>query len=509
MSKPPLILAIDQGTTSSRALVFDASAEVVALAQAEFPQAYPAEGWVEHDPQAIWSTTLATAREALLEAEHAGGQVVAIGVTNQRETTLIWDRETGKPIYNAIVWQDRRTAGLCRDLERQGAAETVRARSGLRLDPYFSATKAAWILSHVEGARALAQSGRLLFGTVDSFLLWRLTGGRVHATDATNASRTNLYDLRRGDWCEDLCRLFDVPRAMLPEVRDCSAEFGVTAAELFGRPLPILGLIGDQHAALVGQRNFEPGDVKTTFGTGAFMMVNTGSEPFDSRHRLLTTLAYQLDGRRTYALEGSIFVAGAAVQWLRDGLKVIGAAAETEGLARSLASNAGVYLVPAFTGLGAPHWDRDARGALYGLTRATGVAELARAALESVCYQTHDLLDAVAEDGVALNAHKVDGAMAANDWMLQFLADLADQPVERPGDLETTALGAAYMAGRRCDVFGDLADFAALPKSHTRFEPGGSADARRRRLQGWSEAVRRTLSASLDGLASDLSADRP
>ncbi len=498
MSKRPLILAIDQGTTSSRALVFDASAEVVALAQAEFPQLYPAEGWVEHDPEAIWSTTLATAREALLQAESRGGQVVAIGVTNQRETTLIWDRETGKPIYNAIVWQDRRTASHCRDLERQGAAEMVRARSGLRLDPYFSATKAAWILSHVESARGLARSGRLLFGTVDSFLLWRLTGGRVHATDATNASRTNLYDLRRGDWCEDLCRLFDVPRVMLPEIRDCSAEYGVTAPELFGRALPILGLIGDQHGALVGQRNFEAGDVKTTFGTGAFMMVNTGSEPFDSRHRLLTTVAYQLEGRRTYALEGSVFVAGAAVQWLRDGLKVIGAAAETEGLARSLASNAGVYLVPAFAGLGAPHWDPDARGAIYGLTRATGAAELARAALESVCYQTYDLLAAIAEDGVALNAHKVDGGMAANDWMLQFLADLVDKPLERPGDLETTALGAAYMAGRRCGVFGDLKDFAALPKSRTRFQPQCGADERARLLRGWSEAVRRTMSLPSD-----------
>ena len=499
MPKAPLILAIDQGTTSSRALVFDAKGEVVATAQAEFPQLYPAEGWVEHEPDAIWSTTLATARQALLKAEHGGsghggGDVVAVGLTNQRETTLVWDRETGRPIHNAIVWQDRRTAPLCRELERQGVAEMVRARSGLLLDPYFSATKVAWILSHVESARGLARSGRLLFGTVDSFLLWRLTGGRVHATDATNASRTNLYDLRRGDWCEELCRLFDVPRAMLPEVRDCSADFGATTPELFGRPIPILGVIGDQQAAAVGQRNFNPGDVKTTFGTGAFMLVNTGPEPFASRHKLLATVAYQLDGRRTYALEGSIFVAGAGVQWLRDGLKLIGAAAETEGLASSLASNAGVYMVPAFTGLGAPHWDPNARGALYGLTRATGAAELARAALEAVCYQTHDLLAAVAEDGVALNAHKVDGGMAANDWMLQFLADIVDQAIERPADLETTALGAAYMAGRACGVFGEPDQLVALPRPPTRFRPRRSASERARLLRGWSEAVRRTLS---------------
>ena len=494
-SRPPLVLAIDQGTTSSRALVFNAAAEVVGSAQAEFPQRYPAEGWVEHDPEAIWSTTLATARQALLAAERDGGEVIAIGVTNQRETTLVWDRETGAPVYNAIVWQDRRTAAACRELEAQGLAETVRARSGLLLDPYFSATKAAWILSHVDGARGAARAGRLAFGTVDSFLLWRLTSGRTHATDATNASRTSLYDLRRGDWCEDLCRIFDVPRAMLPDIRDCSAEYGQTAPELFGRPIPILGVIGDQQAAGVGQCGFAPGDVKTTFGTGGFMVVNTGDTPVDSHHRLLTTVAYRLDGRSTYALEGSIFVAGAAVQWLRDGLGLIKAAAETEGLARSLHSNGGVYLVPAFTGLGAPHWDPDARGALYGLTRASGAAELARAALESVCYQTRDLFTAVADDGVRLNAMKVDGGMATNDWMLQFLADVTDLTVERPADLETTALGAAYMAGRACGVYGDEAAFTALPRRPTRLKPQMAAGERERVLGGWREAVRRTLSS--------------
>ncbi|WP_174302212.1 glycerol kinase GlpK [Caulobacter sp. S45] len=491
---PPLILAIDQGTTSSRALVFNASAEVVASARAEVLQLYPTEGWVEHDPEAIWSTTLATARQALTAAERGGGEVVAIGVTNQRETTIVWDRGTGAPIYDAIVWQDRRTAGACRELEAQGLAETVRAKSGLLLDPYFSAAKVAWILSHVDGARGAARAGRLAFGTVDSFLLWRLTGGRVHATDATNASRTSLYDIRRGDWCEDLCRIFDVPRALLPDVRDCSAEYGRTAPELFGRPIPILGVIGDQQAAGVGQCGFAAGDVKTTFGTGGFMVVNTGGTPVDSRHRLLSTVAYRLDGRSTYALEGSIFVAGAAVQWLRDGLGLIRTAAETEGLARSLQGNGGVYLVPAFTGLGAPHWDPDARGALFGLTRASGAAELARAALESACYQSRDLFTAVAEDGVALNAMKVDGGMAANDWMLQFLADVTDLPVERPAELETTALGAAYMARRACGVYGEEAAFAALPRRRRRFEPQMDARKRERLLDGWRNAVRRTLS---------------
>ena len=492
-AKPPLILAIDQGTTSSRALVFNAAARVVASAQAEFPQRYPTEGWVEHDPEAIWSTTLATARQALAAAERQGGEVAAIGVTNQRETTIVWDRETGRPVYNAIVWQDRRTASDCRELEAQGLAETVRSRSGLRLDPYFSATKAAWILSHVDGARGAARAGRLAFGTVDSFLLWRLTGGRVHATDATNASRTSLYDIRHGEWCEDLCAIFDVPRAMLPEVRDCAGEFGCTAPGLFGRAIPILGVIGDQQAAGVGQSGFAAGDVKTTFGTGGFMVVNTGETPVDSRHRLLTTVAYRLDGRSTYALEGSIFVAGAAVQWLRDGLGLIKAAVETEGLARSLQGNGGVYLVPAFTGLGAPHWDPDARGALYGLTRASGAAELARATLESVCYQTRDLFTAVADDGVRLNAMKVDGGMAANDWMLQFLADVTDLSVERPADLETTALGAAYMAGRACGVYGEEAAFTALPRRRKRFEPSMGADERERRRDGGRNAVRRTL----------------
>jgi glycerol kinase len=492
----PLILAIDQGTTSSRAIVFDDQARIVTVAQAEFPQVYPAEGWVEHDPEAIWETTLATARQALRDAERDDGRVVAIGVTNQRETTLIWDRASGRPVYNAIVWQDRRTAATCRDLEAQGLGETVRARSGLLLDPYFSATKAAWILDHVEGARGRAAGGELAFGTVDSFLLWRLTGGRVHATDATNASRTNLYDIHRGEWSDELCRLFEVPPAVLPQVKDCSAAYGETAPGLFGRAIPILGLIGDQQAATVGQRAFTPGDIKGTFGTGAFVLVNTGERAIASRHRLLTTIAYQLDGQATYALEGSIFVAGAAVQWLRDGLGVIKAAAETEGLASGLKGNNGVYMVPAFTGLGAPYWDPDARGAVFGLTRATGVAELARAALESVCYQTHDLLRAIAQDGVAPRLLKVDGGLAANGWTMAFLADMAGLPVERPAVVETTALGAAYMAGRAAGVFGDLEAFSALPRPTVTFQPRLSPPDRDRLLAGWREAVRRTLSSA-------------
>ena len=494
MAARPLVMALDQGTTSSRAIVFDAQAQVVAVAQAEFPQIYPAEGWVEHDPEAIWKTTLATARRALKAAEAKGGEVVAIGVTNQRETTLVWERDGGRPIYNAIVWQDRRTAAACRALAKEGAEPQVQAKTGLLLDPYFSATKVAWILDRVEDARGRAEIGELAFGTVDSFLIWRLTGGRVHATDATNASRTSLYDIHTGEWDEELLRLFQVPRALLPEVRDCAASYGETEKRLFGRPIPILGVAGDQQAAAIGQCCFHPGDIKSTYGTGCFMLVNTGEAPVASKNRLLTTVAYRLGGRTVYALEGSIFVAGAAVQWLRDGLKVIRNAAETEGLARGLKDGSSVYLVPAFTGLGAPYWDPDARGAIYGLTRATGVAELARAALESVCYQTHDLLAAIAEDGVTPGVLKVDGGMVANDWMVQALADIAGVPVERPAVLETTALGAAYLAGRQAGVYGEPEAFARTARLDARFEPNMPQGERARRLVGWADAVRRTLS---------------
>ncbi|MBE7217496.1 MAG: glycerol kinase GlpK [Caulobacteraceae bacterium] len=490
-----LILAIDQGTTSSRALVFDAHAQVVSAAQAELPQVYPREGWVEHDPEAIWATTLSTAREAMARAEARGGRVVAIGLANQRETAIVWERRGGRPIHNAIVWQDRRTAGRCRDLEAQGALEEVRARTGLLLDPYFSATKAAWLLDHVEGARERAERGELAFGTVDSFLLWRLTEGATHATDATNASRTSLYNIHQGAWSDALCALFGAPRAMLPEVRDSSGDFGTTPAGLFGRSLPILGMLGDQQAALTGHACLAPGDAKCTFGTGGFLLVNTGAAPVASRNRLLTTVALQLEGRRSYALEGSIFVAGAAVQWLRDGLGVIGAAAETHDLAGGLEGNGGVYLVPAFTGLGAPHWDPDARGALFGLTRATGPAQLARAALEAVAYQTHDLLAAVAEDGAKVKTLRVDGGLAANDWAMQFLADIAQVTVARPASLETTALGAAYMAGRRAGVYGDLEAFRTEVEPRDVFAPRLPDAARARLLAGWRDAVSRTLSS--------------
>jgi glycerol kinase len=486
-------MALDQGTTSSRALVFDAEGAVVALAQAEFPQIYPAEGWVEHDPEAIWATTVDTARKALAEAESRGGRVEAIGVTNQRETTLIWERATGRPIHNAIVWQDRRTADACRRLRDQGCEAEVQARTGLVLDPYFSAPKAAWILDRVEGARARAERGELAFGTVDSFLLWRLTGGRVHATDATNASRTSLFDITTGRWEERLLELFGVPRALLPEVRDSADDYGSTDPELFGRAIPILGVAGDQQAAAIGQGCLEPGDIKSTYGTGCFVLVHTGDTPVFSKNRLLTTIACRLEGRTSYALEGSIFVAGAAVQWLRDGLHLIGSAGETEALARQ-AGEDGVYMVPAFTGLGAPWWDAEARGAIFGLTRATGPAELARAALEASCFQTRDLLRAVIEDGVRPQALRVDGGMVANDWLVQRLADLAGLTVHRPKVLETTALGAACLAGSRAGVFPELKVFAARERGFEHFAPRMPEDERARRLAGWDEAVKRTLS---------------
>jgi glycerol kinase len=486
-------MALDQGTTSSRAIVFDAEGAVVSLAQAEVPQIYPAEGWVEHDPEAIWSTTLETARRALKGAEVGGARVEAIGVANQRETTIVWDRATGRPIHNAIVWQDRRTAGACRALRDAGHEAAIQAKTGLVLDPYFSAAKIAWILDHVGGARRRAERGELVFGTVDTFLLWRLTGGRTHATDATNASRTSLYDIVQGDWDEDLLDLFSVPPAVLPAVRDSAAEYGSTATDLFGRPIRILGVAGDQQAAAIGQGCLKPGQIKSTYGTGCFLLVNTGDRPVVSKHRLLTTVAARLDGKTTYALEGSIFVAGAAVQWLRDGLGVIGSAAETAALARG-ARDDSVYLVPAFTGLGAPWWDADARGAVFGLTRATGPAELARAALEAACFQTRDLVAAAAEDGVAPEALRIDGGMVANDWLAQRLADLVGLPVMRPQVLETTALGAACLAGARAGVFPDLETSAARERGFQTFEPCMDPAERARRLAGWDDAVSRTLS---------------
>jgi len=487
------ILAIDQGTTSSRALVFDAQAALVLTAQQEFSQHYPADGWVEHDPEDIWQSSLQVAQEAFNAAEAKGYKIAAIGITNQRETTVVWDRQTGKTIYNAIVWQDRRTADVCAKLRARNLENEVRSRTGLLLDPYFSATKIAWLLDNVDGARGQASLGKLAFGTIDSFLISRLTAGRVHATDATNASRTNLYNLRTGEWDDELLQIFRVPSAILPTVKDCAADYGLTDPALFGRALPIFGVAGDQQAATIGNCCFEPGAIKSTYGTGCFVVLNTGEKIIQSEHRLLSTVAYQLDGKTTFGLEGSIFMAGATVQWLRDGLGVIKNAADTEGLARGLKSNAGVYLVPAFTGLGAPHWDADARGAIFGMTRATGPAELARAALESVCYQTRDLLDAMAADGVHSQGLRVDGGMVMNDWLVQFLADVLGIPVERPEVTETTAAGAAYLAGRQAGLYGDLDEVSRLWRCAARFEPKLAAEDRNALLTDWHQAVERVL----------------
>ena len=492
MSSARAILAIDQGTTSSRAMLFDRRGQPLATAQQEFSQHFPQPGWVEHEPEDIWRDTLRVAREALAVAGLTAPDIAAIGITNQRETTVLWDRKTGEAIHNAIVWQDRRTAPLCDRLRRDGYEPMVKDKTGLLIDSYFSATKIVWLLENVPGARARAERGDLAFGTIDSFLLWRLTGGRVHATDATNAARTLLYDIKRQAWDDELLKLFNVPAAILPEVRDCDADFGATPAEMFGAPIPILGMAGDQQAATVGQTCFAPGMVKSTYGTGCFALLNTGETPVDSKHRLLTTIAYRLSGKTTYALEGSIFIAGAAVQWLRDGLKIIATAGETEELAKAADPAQAVYLVPAFTGLGAPYWDGHARGALFGLTRATGRAEIARAALEAVCYQTRDLLEAMRADGAAdLATLRVDGGMVANGWMLQTLADILGVAVERPKIAETTALGAAYLAGLRSGFFGGLDDLAKLWQSAGRFEPRLVAVDRDARYAGWLDAVRR------------------
>ena len=489
------ILAIDQGTTSSRAIVFDASGHPVSRAQEEFPQIYPRPGWVEHDPEAIWSGVCHVARRALADAEAAGHDVVAVGITNQRETTVVWDRATGRPVHNAIVWQDRRTAEECARIKSNGGEPEVTARSGLVVDPYFSATKIAWILDHVPGARDRAERGELAFATIDGFLLWRLTGGRVHAVDASNASRTLLFNIRTGDWDDDLLRLFRVPRAVMPAIVDCAGDLGTAQAAHLGRALPVTGMAGDQQAATVGQVCFEPGMIKCTYGTGAFAVLNTGGAPVASHHRLLTTVAYRLGGVTTYAMEGAIFIAGAAVQLLRDALGIIKSAPETEALAASLEDNGGVFLVPAFVGLGAPHWDPDARGAVVGLTRDAGAAHLCRAALEAVCYQTRDLLDAMAQDGARPTALRVDGGMVGNAWMLQFLADVLDVPVVRPEVTETTALGAAYLAGLHAGVYASLDAVAAQWRSEAAFTPRMNTATRERLIAGWHDAVRRTRSA--------------
>ncbi|MCC0026856.1 MAG: glycerol kinase GlpK [Zhengella sp.] len=486
------ILAIDQGTTSSRAILFDAALKPVATAQEEFPQIFPRSGWVEHDPGDIWTTTAATCRGAIERAGIRAEDIAAIGITNQRETTLVWDRHTGEPIHNAIVWQDRRTAQICQDMKAEGHEATITALTGLLLDPYFSATKLKWLLDNVEGARARAEAGDLLFGTVDTWLIWKLTGGKAHVTDATNAARTMLYDISRGAWSEDLCALFGVPMAMLPQVRDCAADFGMTRADLFGREIPVLGVAGDQQAATIGQACFSPGMMKSTYGTGCFALLNTGDMPVRSNNRLLTTVAYQLDGKATYALEGSIFIAGAVVQWLRDGLKIIRHATETHPLAEKADSTQTVVLVPAFTGLGAPYWNAECRGAVFGITRNTGPEEFARAALESVGYQTRDLLEAMRADWETASGEavlRVDGGMSASDWAMQFLADILGAPVDRPAVLETTALGAAWLAGQRAGVYPARDAFAQTWALERRFSPAMDEAAREQKYAAWKRAV--------------------
>ena len=490
------ILAIDQGTTSSRAIVFDAKMQPVASAQQEFTQYFPASGWVEHDVEEIWDSVLNTCAEALAKADITAVDLAGIGITNQRETTVVWDKTTGKPIYNAIVWQDRRTTDYCQTLRDQGHNDMFNDRTGLLIDPYFSGTKLKWILDNTDGARARAKNGELLFGTIDSFLIWKLTGGKVHATDATNAARTMMYDIRKGRWSKTICELLDIPMEMLPTVKDSAADFGKVRANLFGVEISICGVAGDQQAATVGQACFKPGMMKSTYGTGCFALLNTGDVPVKSKNRLLTTIAYQLDGKPTYALEGSIFIAGAVVQWLRDGLQIIRDAEETQGLAEQADEGQNVVLVPAFTGLGAPYWNADCRGAVFGLSRNTGPAEMARAALESVGYQTRDLLEAMHDDWtpqVTDSTLRVDGGMSASVWTMQFLSDIINAPVDRPKVQETTALGAAWLAGMFIGLYPDQEAFAKKWILDRQFTPNMDDTLRQKKYGDWKRAVQSTL----------------
>lgn len=488
------ILAIDQGTTSTRAILFNDRGERICQEQQEFAQHFPDNGWVEHDPEDIWQTTLQVCRLTLKKMKLTASDVAAIGITNQRETTVVWEAETGNPIYPAIVWQDRRTSARCQALKEQGLEPKIQAKTGLLVDPYFSGSKVEWILNKVEGARAKANAGKLRFGTIDSFLLWRLTEGKVHATDATNASRTLLFNIHNQEWDEELLSLFEVPRSMLPEVKDCSDDYGQTASSLFGGSIPILGVAGDQQAALIGQTCFQPGMIKSTYGTGCFMIANTGTNPLVSNNRLLTTIGYRLQGQVTYALEGSIFIAGAAVQWLRDALKLIPHAQVTESLAEIADADQEIYLVPAFTGLGAPYWDPDARGALLGLTRSTGLAEVVAATLKSVVYQSRDLTEAMKADGITAAKLRVDGGMVVNNWVMQAMADVLGIPIERPKITETTALGAAYLAGLKANIFNSLEDLSRLWQLENQFEPATDDKTRDQKYQGWLEAVQRIRS---------------
>lgn len=490
------VLSIDQGTTSSRAILFDRDMRIAGIAQQEFPQIFPKPGWVEHDPEEIWQSVLQTCRQVLAQTGVAAGDVVSIGITNQRETTVLWDKKTGKPVYNAIVWQDRRTSEYCQQLKNDGLEAMFTQKTGLLLDPYFSGTKLHWMLGNIEGLRAKAENGGLLFGTIDSFLLWRLTGGARHATDATNASRTMLFDIRNGVWDAEICGILDIPMNILPEVLDCAADFGQTDPEIFGTSIPVNGIAGDQQAASIGQACFVPGMMKSTYGTGCFALLNTGMELVKSKNRLLGTIAYRLEGKTTYALEGSIFVAGAVVQWLRDGLGIITHAADTLKMAELSDPAQEVYLVPAFTGLGAPYWDAGARGAIFGLTRNSGPNEIVRAALESVGYQTRELLEAMQDDwpDFGENVLRVDGGMSANNWAMQFLSDIVGAPVDRPEILETTALGAAWLAGMYAGIYPDREHFSKQWSVEKSFRPQMSADLKRQKFDGWKKAVSRTLS---------------
>jgi len=488
------ILAIDQGTTSSRAILFNTKGQKVHSAQEEFPQHFPEDGWVEHEPDDIWQTVQRTCKDVIAQMDVNCGEIKGVGITNQRETTLIWDRETGKPIYNAIVWQDRRTSEYCQQLKDRNLEKFINEKTGLLIDPYFSASKIRWILDNVEGAQSSAEAGRLAFGTIDSYLLWQLTSGKEHRTDATNASRTLLFNIHSQQWDNELLSLFNIPHALLPEVMDSSDNFGMADEKVLGIEIPILAMAGDQQAALFGQTCFHQGMTKSTYGTGCFMMVNTGQKALKSENRLLSTVAYRLNGEVTYALEGSIFIAGATIQWLRDGIKLIDNAGETEPLAQQTPVDHGVYLVPAFTGLGAPYWDPNARGAILGLTRDTGIKEIVTAGLQSVCYQSKDLQRAMESDGQRPTALRVDGGMVSNNWVMQFLADILGATIDRPQITETTALGTAYLVGLKAGIFNSLEELESMWLRENRFEPTFDKPSRDELYQGWQDAVRRVQS---------------
>ncbi len=488
------LLAIDQGTSSSRAVIFDSTAAVIASAQQEFPQEYPQPGWVEHDPDDIWGSVLSVTKKSLQKSGASLDQIAAIGITNQRETTLVWDRDSGECVHRAIVWQDRRTSDYCRELKDKGAEETVIAKTGLRLDPYFSATKLAWILDNVPNVRQMAMDGKLAFGTVDCFLLWRLTGGKVHATDATNASRTMLFNIHTQEWDDELLALFGIPDSILPEVKDSACEYGATDPSVLGASIPVCGVAGDQQAALIGQAGFDSGITKSTYGTGCFVIANTGDTALQSNNKLLTTVAYRLDGKVTYGVEGSIFVAGSAMQWLRDQLKIIDSAGTSAAIAETTGIVENVHVVPAFAGLGAPYWDPDARGAILGLSRDSGISEIVTATLQAVAYQTKDLINAMKDDGIQPNIIRVDGGMVANDWFLQFLSDILNLTVERPQNVESTVLGAACLAGLTTGMFSSTEAVQKLWRREALFEPSMENERRRRLYEGWLDAVSRVKS---------------